>query len=390
MDEGTGERYRRERVTSALSWACVAVLCIAYALFSMPNLRAWTPSTSDPISWLGPCAVLVAQVAILHIANRTQLRHASFRGNASYMGAFAAGVCAAISIGPSLVRLAVAFGTTLDWPFALFLSGVLVALNAASMTYRAESQMTRQLQGMVVAAGVVLASAAGMIVLTAVPAVVVAGTLSAGALAVMHIQPNLLVQVPDEYLLEWQRYMTQRWTVRGVIPRDSRPLLPRDVDDDLGIIRAKVETGTMLALAFSVAGFIGLCATMPNEPRLWESIGFVAYVVLLSAVLLLKPRTAGSPVDRMAMRAAAVIVLLVALAQVWTRPGWRPLLPYLIIAAVAVGVLLAAVMLALASDVHSILLSRIGDWLVALGLGLSMPAMALAVGAMDVIRGLMS
>ena len=371
-------------------WALVGALCLCGAAFALAGARGAVPDGDVAASWLPPVVMLVAQLAVLGMADHAVLAKRTFHGDPEYVGAMVAGLCAALSAGPSVVWVTIAFGTTMDVLLALFLAFAGGMLNAALLVGAATSRMTGRLQLVLVAACAVGAAATAMVGVLNLPAVLMAAACSVAGLLFVQIQPSALVHVPDEYLLEWRRYMTQRWTVRGSIPTESRPLRDRDVNEDLDIALATMGEGTAVAVAFAVGGHAALCATMPAVPAPEELVGFAAYTLLAVLVLLLKPRTAGNPADRMLMRAAAVVIMAVAVARVGVDAQWGWLLPWLTVALVAVGVLMALVMPALASTFHSILLSRVGDWLTTLGLALALPAAFFAAGAMDWIRGLMA
>jgi hypothetical protein len=354
-----------------------------------PSSGGASANTFAPLLACSLIGALIS-VCIVVAADASVLKAPGFRGNSAFVGSLVTSVCSSASLGSELACICMLFGATLDVQLAVFLAAVAVAVNAAMLMCRTDVRLVQRLNAVIVITALLIVAMAVITILTRVPAGVVAGGAAAVGMMFMHSQANVLLRVPDRYLIEWQRYMTQKWTVRGSIPVDSRPLRSRDVADDLMIIQAEYRAGVVFSDLFVLFGFMIVCLTVPQEPNIEVTIGLAVFAVSLLLVLLLKPRTAGSPFDRMLLRGTAVGVLGIVLATLYTHEQWNFLVPYVVCTLLVFGMILAGVMPALQSGFQSLMMSRIGDGLATLGLVLIAPSAVFASGCMDLIRGLMA
>lgn len=137
-----------------------------------------------------------------------------------------------------------------------------------------------------------------------------AGFVLTVAVCCLQMLPNIVMHVPDRYLVEWRTYMTRRWTVRGGIPEKSRVLTRADVHDDMQTFLARYSTGftiCMMLMLLTYAIVADSCAF--DQP--YDRIGFLTLSAALFLFLTLKPRQSGRPFERYLMRLGGVTVLLI-------------------------------------------------------------------------------
>lgn len=149
------------------------------------------------------------------------------------------------------------------------------------------------------------------------------------AVCCLQMLPNIVMHVPDRYLVEWRTYMTRRWTVRGGIPEKSRVLTRADVHDDMQTFLARYSTGftiCMMLMLLTYAIVADSCAF--DQP--YDRIGFLTLSAALFLFLTLKPRQSGRPFERYLMRLGGVTVLLIWCMHMphalpdWGKPcRWR-------------------------------------------------------------------
>lgn len=406
------DAYERQRVNVAVAWAVAASLCVAFAVFGFDGVMRGRAASTDSAVFQGLVSGLIGVdasakdtvtvsavvfnafaatvLALLsyyaaHVTVRTD-----WHRSVDYAGSLATVVAAAIATGPALARIAQIMSVTRSAALAVFLSATLVAVMAAYIQYAASGRITVALARLLITAAVIIALSIIAVVIFAIPAPVIAAACSVGGAWYVHAQANVILRVPDRYLIEWRRYMSQRWTVRGAVPENSRPLYTHDISEDMTIFSAEYTMGLVVGHLYIAAGYVVLCLTMPAEPDLFTTIGFGAYSVLLPCYLLLRPRTAGSALERMLMRSCAVLLPAAALITLTNHGDWRWLVTWVVFGLIAVGIVIAAATLAVSGGFKSLMLSRIGDWIAAGSLALMGPAAFLASNAMDMIRGFMS
>ena len=99
-----------------------------------------------------------------------------------------------------------------------------------------------------------------------------AGLVLAAAICCLQMLPNIVVHVPDRYLVQWRAYMTRRWTVRGGIPEEARVLTQVDIREDMQTFQARYATGFVLCLALLVLPYAALVAFCDFH-RMYDAVG---------------------------------------------------------------------------------------------------------------------
>lgn len=220
------------------------------------------------------------------------------------------------------------------------------------------------------------------------PVTVAAASMVALGAYGIQLMPNLVVHVPDRYLVQWQEYMTQRWTVRGVIPENARALSLSDVDKDMPRFLARYDAGVTMCGICTLLGYVMLMRSIDNSSLLVR-IGTIALSVALIVFLELKPRQSGRIFERLMMRFLGLAVMTMALLHIDVMVpavhGVNLLWPML--TCVVVGLVMVVAVLAQHGGFYSLLLSRIGDGLCTLSVLVLLPAAFFAAGGFELLRG---
>lgn len=220
------------------------------------------------------------------------------------------------------------------------------------------------------------------------PAAVAAATMVALGVYGIQLMPNLVVHVPDRYLVQWRDYMTQRWTVRGAIPENARALSLSDVDKDMSRFLSRYDAGVTMCGICALAGYVMLIRDIDGSSPLVR-IGMIALSVALIVFLELKPRQSGRVFERMMMRFLGLAVLLMALMDMGTMvPAVHKAdMLWPMLACVIVGLAMVVAILAQHGGFYSLLLSRIGDGLCVLSVLVLLPSAFFAAGGFELLRG---
>jgi hypothetical protein len=216
-----------------------------------------------------------------------------------------------------------------------------------------------------------------------------AAALSAGAVPLgMRFLPSTLVNVADGHHIDYKHFMSSRWTVRGVIPDSPGRIAMTEVRDVVDASSARLVTGVVL-LSVVAALFLPLAFTRPLAPGPFVLGGTIGLVCTLALALILVARHYTSPVLRWVPRAAAAIVVLVAVIGVSTMFAESAVL---ILAGVllVIGIGAAAALVPIGRGARSLVWSRTADFFEWISVVLSFPAALLAADALSIVRGMMS
>lgn len=224
--------------------------------------------------------------------------------------------------------------------------------------------------------------------LLGLPMAVVAAVMVALGVYGIQLMPNLVVHVPDRYLVQWREYMTQRWTVRGPIPDNARALSLSDIEQDMPRFLSRYDAGIVGCGFCAVCGYAMLLWGM-GETSILMRVGLIALSVALSVFFELKPRQSGRTFERMMMRFLGLATLVMALmhmdAMIPATSGGNTL--WAMMGSVLVGFVMVIAMLAQHGGFYSLLLSRIGDGLCGMSVAVLLPAAFFAAGGFELLRG---
>lgn len=111
---------------------------------------------------------------------------------------------------------------------AVFLSSSCVCLNMSLMTVCIDQPVLNGVISACFAVSLLLLLASTGTLMCSLDVRLLAGLVLAAAICCLQMLPNIVVHVPDRYLVQWRAYMTRRWTVRGGIPEEARVLTQVD------------------------------------------------------------------------------------------------------------------------------------------------------------------
>lgn len=293
-------------------------------------------------------------------------------------------IALAFAAGFVIIPLSLVEGLHLAVLSGLLLAGVLAALLTATiggLRLRSSAGVaTVILLGLGAVWGITLLAGMGM---------AAAAAISAGAVPLaLRALPTTLLNIDDGYQIDYEQFMSNRWTVRGSIPES-----PGEIT--VGVVRTVVEdssarllAGTVLLSAVPVIMVpIALSAGWQSNPLiLGGSIGLLATVVI--ALLLISRHTATPPL-RWVPRAAAVLVLVEATVGAAAAFG-SLVLTIAAAASLAIGLFAAALLVPIGRGARSLVWSRLADVLEAIAIALSLPAALLAADVLSIVRGMMA
>jgi hypothetical protein len=289
---------------------------------------------------------------------------------------FAAGVVAIDPRLESSAHLAVLTGLLAAGTLALLLATVVDALRLSAAASAAAIILLglSAIWGVTLLVGMDAASAAA---------------LSAGAVPLsMRFLPSTLVNVAEGHHIDYKHFMSSRWTVRGVIPDSPGRIDMTEVRDVVDASSARLVTGVVL-LSIIAALFLPLAFTRPLAEGPFVMGGTIALVCTLALALILAARHYATPALRWVPRAAAAVVVLVAVIGVATMFGESTVL---IVAGglLVTGIGAAAALVPIGRGARSLAWSRTADFFEWISVALSFPAALLAADALSIVRGMMS
>jgi hypothetical protein len=290
--------------------------------------------------------------------------------------AFAGGAIIVPPLLPGAGELAVTAG--------LLAAGILVGLLAVVLArprLRAGARTaTVVLLGLAVVWGVTLFAGAGP---------VAAAAISAGLVPLgMRALPSTLLEVPEGHHIDYAHFMTNRWTVRGEIPRDPGPVVADAVRAEVAESSARLLVGGVLLAAVPPL-VVPLVLPGLGSPDPFVFAGTVGLLASLGLALVLAPRSAAHPVLRWAPRASAALVLgesAVAVAASGSSFVLTIAAGGLLLAALVAGALVVPAARGLSSLGWS-RLADAGEWI---AVALALAAALLAADGLDLVRGMMA
>ena len=270
---------------------------------------------------------------------------------------------------------------------AVFLSSSCVCLNMSLMTVCIDQPVLNGVISACFAVSLLLLLASTGTLMCSLDVRLLAGLVLAAAICCLQMLPNIVVHVPDRYLVQWRAYMTRRWTVRGGIPEEARVLTQVDIREDMQTFQARYATGFVLCLALLVLPYAALVAFCDFH-RMYDAVGFLVLTAALFLFLTLKPRRSGRPFERYCMRLSAVMVMAMACVRAWGFMTTENMRLFGVCAIGLIGVLLVYAIPVQKGGFHSLVLSRAGDALCFLSMMVTPVAAFFAAGALQYIRGL--
>lgn len=302
------------------------------------------------------------------------------------VGAVVAIVPAGRSVAPRLV-VAPVFGaaavSALLWdplpgrlPMMVGVAGLAAALVAAvgrALDERAEEALRVWIVG-----GAALFCLTGLVTLVGAPPRVAWSLLLVVAVLGSRLVPGLVVDVPDQYLIDLERLAVTAWSARSRPPgRRGRSVVP------LAAVTSVAGRGTRLVTAAATAilllALLAAPMVLATATLAIDRIGARCLVLFAGAGLLLAGRSYRHRAARVQLRAAG-IVCWVALAVALLRVAGPDALWWTTLAALALGVLLVVVAVAVGRGWRSAWWSRRAEVAEGLCGALALASLVVATG----------
>ena len=293
---------------------------------------------------------------------------------------------------PASVAFAAGFlaiPTTLEaWQhLAVFTGLVAAAIAIGGVHVRNAATVITGATGLLVITFTVLATLWGATLVLGLHPSVAAALVAGAAPVALRVLPSLCLDIPEGQLLEYGEFMQNRWTVRGPIPPESRPVTARDLAGTMTRARVQLGVGTVVFSALP-AVMIPVLLTAPPTDAI-SGIAKIVLVVVIVVSFALSPRAANGPISRWSPRiAAAVVAIEFTLSVSASAPAIALLLATGGFIVVALGV--AAATVPLTRGVRSLGVSRFADVFENLSTALAFPAAFVAANLIDILRGAVS
>lgn len=373
-DSSAHQRPRRQDV--AAPWLILTTLTALLLVASVADLAAGS-------TLLGPAARLAVAFAIALAAVGTGVswsrRRAGQREPALLVAPLLLAFSAVIVGMPALYK-----GTHVAVTVGLLSAGTLGAL----LSVTSNDRTARAYAGAASTWSLLIGAVWG-VTLVLEWSLSAAATLSLGLVAAgLRFIPTRLLRLPEGYSIEYQHFLGNRWSVRGVIPKDPGPVTMDVVRPYVDEAAARLAVG-VIALS-ALAGFMTpMVVGGIHAESLFERIGTITVLITTVLGLLLWSRHTSAPELRWPPRiAAAVMVSVTVLNLVMTADATGRV----VVAASLLGVGLVVLGLLVPVSRHPVALgwSRLGDILESLSVVLAPPAAMLAAGTLDFVRVVMS
>jgi len=370
---GTVTPEVRESV-SPLWW----LLALTGLLSSAAGLTLGDQTSASAVLFPLPALMACASVTAMLIWAR-RLPHQGAHGITAVAGpllmAFAAGCLATPHFPDRAVQLPVLAGLT---------AVTAVAALSAHLTHNLMAKACLGTTVVVLAVSALLWFATFLLVLPASAAAVIS---VAAAPVMLNALPSFLLNVSPGHLVDMRRFMLLRWTVRQDVPAGEKPVHGHEVRPLVDESSARLVTATVLVCL--LAAMSVLMAAPASDASLLETVTWDILVPSVTVALLLGSRKAFHPVLRWAPRGTAVVVIAVGLPTFLRQsPSGALVLVALLVLLGALGVV--ALLVPIHRGLKSLFWSRAGDIVETLSTILCFPAGLLAVGTIDLVRGMMA
>lgn len=200
--------------------------------------------------------------------------------------------------------------------------------------------------------------------------------------------PNLLLDFEDGYAIQFENFMSSRWSVRGAVPADPGQVTMAVVKPQVDESLAKLTTGILM---LSVLAAITTPLVVPGiyASNLLVRIGTIGVIAATIAALFLSPRHSSSTALRWMPRVtSAFMAVVVAIAfAMHSTDATRSVLAVMLLVA---GLLVAVLIVPVGRGASSLVWSRMGDTFEWLAVALALPMGLLAGNVLESVRTVMA
>jgi hypothetical protein len=200
--------------------------------------------------------------------------------------------------------------------------------------------------------------------------------------------PTLLLSFEDGYAINYEHFMSSRWSVRGAVPGDPGQVTMEVVKPQVDESIAKLTTGVVMlsAMAAITTPFVAPGLTSSS---LLVRIGTIGVLAATIGALFLSPRHSSSVTLRWAPRATAALMTVTGVFTfaVDSTDAARNVLAVVLMAA---AMLAALLIVPVGRGASSLVWSRLGDTLEWLAVALALPMGLLAGDLVESVRTVMA
>jgi hypothetical protein len=308
-----------------------------------------------------------------------------------------AGAPSRVLVAPALVGSAAFLTVFSPGPGQVLLAVAVAALSAGAAAAVGRSLVPPGEDEAVtvwVTVAAVVAGLASVLLLAGAPAAALWPLLFAPAVLMARMLPPLVVDVPDQALLDIDRLAVTAWSARDQArgPKRQRTVIRPEQVTAL-VHRGHRLVGAGVTAIVAVVTVTAVLVLLPDGTT-FETVGRQVMLVSGAVALLLVGRSYRARGPRRALRVAGAVtgalVVLDALLVVGAGDGSSSLRWWVSAGCVAVGVVVVLVGVSVGRGYRSVWWARAGDVTEGLALAVTLAAVPAAVGLADVARGLVA
>jgi hypothetical protein len=204
----------------------------------------------------------------------------------------------------------------------------------------------------------------------------------------LRILLSSLVDVPPGMFVDYARFQSTRWSVRQTLPDAVTSIGAADARDLVARSTGRLIAGTFI-LCVAAAASAPIALASFDSPDALVTSGRIALAITTALALLLGARRSSVPFLRWMPRAAAAVIIVVAVLAA-TRDSGAVSMTVLAGILLGIGVIMAFAVIPAGRGAQSLFWSRFGDVFEWIAIALSLPAGLLAADAITVLRGAMN
>jgi hypothetical protein len=200
--------------------------------------------------------------------------------------------------------------------------------------------------------------------------------------------PTLLLDFEDGYAINYEHFMSSRWSVRGAVPADPGQVTMDVVKPQVNESMSKLTTGVVM-LSIIAAVTTPMIVPGLHASSLLVRLGTIGVLAATVVALFLSPRHSSSATLRWVPRAtAALVAVTVVIAfALNASDAARSVLAVVLMAA---GMLAALLIVPVGRGASSLVWSRLGDTFEWLAVALALPMGMLAGDLVESVRTVMA
>jgi len=358
-------------------WWSLTTVAVFVAVFALIHLN-----TGDPLLSGLSRALVAGALALGAFASATTwiARDGSSSSRGLPLAAFIALCAASTATATPALHGAVHFAVT-AWLVA-------VAITCSLMSVATSNYERRGPVGAIGIVALVLAVVWGSSLWLTWP-MSAAATISLGLVAPgIRAVPAFLLTMHEGYFINYEHFMSQRWTVRGSVPGDPGEVTMAAVRPHVDASSARL-TSTVVVLSTTSMLCTPFVLPAMHDSSLLVRIGAIGTIATTVVALVLGARHHSATAPRWVPRIAASVMMLAVAIDIAIRAD-DAMLTTLAVSALAVGIAAAFLIPVIAHGVRSLAWSRLADVLESVSVSLALAFALLAADTVEAVRTMMA